>query len=159
MSAAAKPFRVTGWHVLFGVTGFFLIIIALDVWFAALALKSFPGETASNPYEAGIAFNQTLAKREAEARLGWKVAAAQLPDGVRLEAADAAGRPLEGLTVTAKMERPATEQGRKIVKLTQTAPGVYEAHGLKLDGAWDLTATLRNAKGEVFEAERRLQWL
>jgi nitrogen fixation protein FixH len=158
MSAAAKPFRVTGRHVFAGITLFFLIVIGTDAWFMTLAYRSFPGQSADNPYEAGIAFNQTLAKRQAEVELGWSVEADKLSDGVVLRPLDAAGQPITGLAVTAKLERPATETGRRTITLREVSPGLYQASGLALTGAWDLTATLTSPTGEQFEAERRLQW-
>jgi nitrogen fixation protein FixH len=158
MNAAAKPFRITGRHVFAGVTLFFLIIIGTDAWFMTLAYRSFPGQSAANPYEAGLAFNTTLAQREAEARLGWRVEATQLADGVAMRPTDAAGEPLTGLTVKARLERPATEAGARLISLKEVTPGLYEARGLRLSGAWDVTATLTSRTGAVFEAERRLQW-
>jgi nitrogen fixation protein FixH len=158
MSAAAKPFRITGRHVFAGVSLFFLIIIGTDAWFMTLAYRSFPGQSADNPYEAGLAFNQTLAKREAEARLGWRVEAQALADGVALRPVDRAGQPLTGLVVKAKLARPATEVGARLIPLKEVSLGLYEARGLELSGAWDMTATLSGRTGEAFEAERRLQW-
>lgn len=158
IAAAPKPFRVTGWHVLVGVSAFFAIIVGLDIWFAALAYKSFPGEDAKDPYEAGIAYNKTLARREQEARLGWVVSDEKLADGVALRPLDGHGAPLTGLTVTAVFVRPATETGKRLISLKETSPGLYEARALTLAGAWDMTATLSDRDGHVFEAERRLQW-
>jgi nitrogen fixation protein FixH len=158
MNAAAKPFRVTGWHVLVGITLFFVTIVGLDIWFATLAYRTFPGEDAKDPYEAGVTFNRTLAKRAAESRLGWAVTDEKLADGVALRPLDAHGRPLTGLTVTGALVRPATEVGRQLISLKEVSPGLYEARGLGLTGAWDLKATFRDAQGHEFEAERRLQW-
>ncbi|HET9161802.1 MAG TPA: FixH family protein [Caulobacteraceae bacterium] len=158
MSAAAKPFRVTGWHVLAGVTAFFVLIMGFDVWFATLAYRTFPGEDAKDPYEAGIAYNRTLAKREAQAQLGWTVSDEKFADGLSLKPLDAHGAPLTGLTVTAVLVRPATESGKRLISLKEVSPGVYEARGLGLSGAWDMTVTLADAQGRQFEANRRLQW-
>jgi nitrogen fixation protein FixH len=158
MTAMAKPFRVTGWHVLTGVTAFFILVAGLDVWFATLAYRSFPGEDAKDPYEAGIAYNRTLARRAAEVRLGWVVTDEKLADGVALRPLDAHGQPVTGLIVTAALVRPATEADRRLISLKEVSPGLYEARGLNLAGAWDMTATLKDGQGRQFEAERRLQW-
>jgi nitrogen fixation protein FixH len=158
MSAVAKPWRVTGWHVLAGVTAFFVLVVGLDIWFATLAYRSFPGEDSKNPYEAGIAYNRTLARRAAEARLGWMVSDVKLADGVALRPVDSHGDPLTGLTVSATLVRPATEADKRLISLKETSPGLYEARGLNLAGAWDMTATLTDGQGRQFEAERRLQW-
>jgi nitrogen fixation protein FixH len=156
--SAPKSFRLTGWHVLVGVTAFFALIVGTDLWFMVLAYRTFPGQTAANPYEAGIAFNQTLSRRESQARLGWSVAAQALPAKVRVMASDSAGRPLGGLKVDATFERPATETGRRLTSLKEVGPGVYEAPGLDIAGAWDVTVTLTDPDGHAFEAQRRLLW-
>ena len=57
-----------------GVVAFFALVIAVDVVFMVLAYRTFSGQVASNPYEAGLAFNQTLAQRQREASLGWSAA-------------------------------------------------------------------------------------
>jgi nitrogen fixation protein FixH len=158
MSAAAKPFRITGRHVFVGVSLFFLIIIGTDAWFMTLAYRTFPGQSADNPYEAGLAFNETLAKREAEVKLGWRLEAETLADGIALRPVDRTGQPLTGLIVKAKLVRPATEIGARLISLKEVSPGLYESRGLSLSGAWDLNATLTGRAGEVFQAERRLQW-
>lgn len=69
-TATSRKGQITGWHVLIGVVTFFALIIAVDVVFMVLAYRTFSGQVASNPYEAGLAFNKTLAQREREAALG-----------------------------------------------------------------------------------------
>ncbi|HJV40493.1 FixH family protein, partial [Caulobacter sp.] len=79
MTSAARPIpkaspekgRITGWHVLIGIVLFFAIVIGVDTIFMVQAYRTFSGEVASNPYEAGLAFNRTLAQRQREAALGW----------------------------------------------------------------------------------------
>ena len=73
-TSTARKGQITGWHVLVGVVAFFALIIAVDVVFMVLAYRTFSGQVASNPYEAGLAFNKTLAQREREAALGWSAA-------------------------------------------------------------------------------------
>lgn len=157
-ATAEKPgFVITGRHVLIGMVLFFGIIIGLDTWFVTLAYKTFSGEVAKNPYEAGIAYNRTLEQRSREAALGWTVAIGE-PNGsvIRVEARDRDGKPLDGLRVAGLLERPATEKGSRLVTFSAAGGGAYVANAAPLDGAWDLTATLRGPNGEVFEAARRL---
>jgi len=157
-STATKPgFVVTGRHVLIGMVLFFGIIIGLDTWFVTLAYRTFSGEVARNPYEAGLAYNRTIAQRQRESALGWTVAIGQPVDGViRIQAGGGDGKPLDGLRVEGLLERPATEKGSRTLRFAAAGPGVYVADAAPLDGAWDLRATLRGPGGEVFEAERRL---
>lgn len=156
MTAASTPKRqITGWHVLIGIVLFFVLVIAVDVVFMVLAYRTFSGQVASNPYEAGLAFNRTLAQRQREAALSW-TAAVETRDGhtVIVGIRDAAGRPLDHLSLTGTLERPATETGRQVLAFTPMGEGRYQA-AARLDGAWDLRATARNPK-DVFELEARL---
>lgn len=159
MSAAVrKPFALNGWHVLAGFVAFFGLIFAVNGVFMYQALHTFPGQTADNPYEAGLAYNRTLAQKSAEARLGWSAEVARDGEVVRLIVLDRAGRPVEGLAVSAKMERPATEQGRRMIQLKEADPGSYQVALGDMTGAWDFSVTARDKAGHLFEAHRRLIW-
>lgn len=163
MTLAAQPLepsappkgRITGWHVLVGVVLFFAVVIGVDTLFVIKAYGSFSGEVASNPYEAGLAFNQTLAQRRREAALGWSAGVAT-PGGkaVLVTLADRAGKPLDGLSVTATLERPATQVGRQTLNFKPLGQGRYLASA-RLDGAWDLSGVARNAR-DMIEIETRL---
>lgn len=157
-ASAHAGFRLTGWHVLAAVVGFFAVVIGVDVSFAVAAYRTFPGEVSVTPYEDGILYNKTLAQLAAQEKLGWKAAAAAEPGAVVLIVHDRAGSAVRGLKVTGKLERPATESGRLTPRFSETAPGRYEARLGREIGAWDLTAEARDAQGHLFIAERRLTW-
>ena len=158
--AASSPIipakgRITGWHVLVGMVMFFGFIIAVDTLFIVKAYRSFSGEVASNPYEAGLAFNRTLAQRQREEALGGTAVIERPEPGiVALRMTDKAGQPLTTLSLTGTLDRPATEVGRQTLSFKPTGDGWYQATA-RLDGAWDLRATARNAKDQ-FEIESRL---
>lgn len=157
--AAGKPgFRVTGWHVLAGVTAFFAVVIAVDVLFTVLAVRTFPGQVSVTPYEDGLLYNKRIAQADAQAALGWRASATAEPGLVVFTVQDAEGEPLRGLTVAGRLQRPATEAGRRESRFVETAPGRYEATTGAIDGAWDLTAEAVDAQGRRFVAERRLTW-
>jgi nitrogen fixation protein FixH len=151
-----KGFRITGWHVFFGVTLFFAVVIAVDLLFIVKAYESFSGQIVKNPYEAGLAFNQRLRDQQHQAALGWQVDAGLRPDGdLVVTVLDKAGAPVEGLRARATLERPATERGRLELVLRESAPGVYRARQALAAGAWDLSALLDGPDGP-FRAERRI---
>lgn len=162
MSAAQTPdrpgFTIRGWHVLAGVTAFFAVVIAVDASFMVMAIRTFPGQVSVTPYEDGLLYNRRIAQIEAQERLGWRASASAAPGEVVMAFQDRAGRPLTGLTVTGKLERPATETGRVTLRFVETAPGAYAAPGGRLSGAWDLTAEARGPSGGALLAERRLTW-
>jgi nitrogen fixation protein FixH len=153
-----KPFTLNGWHVLGAFVAFFGLIFAVNGAFMYQAIHTFPGQTVDNPYEAGIEYNHTLAQKAAEAELGWKAEVVKDDAAIRLMVVDSAGRPVPDLTVTGKMERPATEQGRRMIQLKEVSPGSYQVAVSGMTGAWDLSATARDKAGHVFEAQRRLIW-
>lgn len=155
--APTQGFTIKGWHVLTGLVLFFGLIIGVDSVFISLAYRTFSGEAARNPYEAGLLYNRTLDQRRREAALGWSATIAEeAGDVVLVRVADRAGRAVEGLTVTGALQRPATTRGSRTVRFAAVAPGVYRADAAPLDGAWDLHVTIRGADGALFEAERRL---
>ena len=157
-AAGAPGFRITGWHVLAGVAAFFAVVIGVDVLFTVLAVRTFPGQVSVTPYEDGLLYNRRIAQADAQAALGWRAAAGAEPGVVVVAVRDAESRPLGGLTVSGRLQRPATEAGRRQVRFLETAPGRYEATTGSISGAWDLTAEAVDAQGRRFVAERRLTW-
>lgn len=158
-SSARTGFVLTGWHALAMIVGFFTVVIGVDAGFTYLALKTNPGAVSVTPYEDGLLYNQRIARLEAQERLGWSEAASAERGRVVVQLRDRAGRPVRGLAITGKLERPATEAGRLTATFRETAPGRYEAAVGPIAGAWDLTAEARRDGKPVFTAERRLTWL
>ena len=150
-------YTVKGWHVGLGVTAFFGVIIAVDAAFLTLAYRTHPGQVADKPYEAGLLYNAELERQRRQSGLGWRAAAEATPAGLAVWMRDAAGAPLAGLTVTADLQRPATEHGRTRLTLSEAEPGLYVARAA-LDGTWDAAVTARDAAGRDFMASRRLTW-
>ena len=88
----------------------------------------------------------------------WRAAAGAEPGRVVVEMRDAAGAPLKGLSLTGKLDRPATESGRMVLAVREVAPCRYAATPCGLSGTWDLTASAVDHAGHRFEAERRISW-
>jgi nitrogen fixation protein FixH len=155
-----KPFRLTGWHVLAITVGFFGLVIGVNAVFIVSAVKTFPGEVSKTPYEDGLAYDRTIDARERQAALGWtaEVEADRGPGVVLARFTDARGAPIEGLSLTGELQRPATTQGAHALAFRSVGHGVYEARAAAPGGGWDLTLTARDGKGRAFEAERRIVW-
>lgn len=151
-------YRVRGWHVGAAVTAFFAVIVGVDVSFAVIAYRTHPGQVSVTPYEDGLLHDRQVAQFHAQSRLGWKATAQARPGALILTYADRGGRPLTGLTIAARLERPATETGRVDAVFKETLPGQYEAAVGALHGAWDMTADARSGANTIFIAERRLTW-
>lgn len=153
--ATETGFRIKGWHVFAAVTAFFGVVIAVDAVFLVAAYRSFPGQVSVTPYEDGLAFNRDVARRRAQAALGWNATAGHGPGGVEVNVTDAAGAPVEGLRLTGLLRRPATESGEVQLRFSEAAPGRYLADARPGEGAWDLRVA---AADHPFSAERRLTW-
>jgi nitrogen fixation protein FixH len=151
------PFTIKGWHVGAAVTAFFTLIIGVDATFLTLAYRSHPGQVAVRPYEDGLVYNAELARLRAQERLGWRAGVEARPGAVVVVMRDREGRPLTGMTVSAVLQRPATEQGRAVVLLTEVAPGEYSG-SRALSGVWDTRVEASDAAGQDFAASRRLTW-
>lgn len=154
----APAFRLTGWHVLAGVSAFFAIVVGIDTSFLVVAYRSHPGEVSVTPYEDGLLYNQRIAQLEAQSRLGWGATAQAGPGEVVMAFQDRRGAPLRGLRINGRLERPATESGRIELTFIEAGPGRYVARTGAAAGAWDLTATAQAPDGARFIAERRLTW-
>lgn len=158
VAPSTPRFEVKGWHVFAGVSAFFAVIIAVDIVFMALALRTFPGQVSVTPYEDGLLYNRHIAQMDAQDRLGWRVSAESQAGSVVLTFQDRAGAPVGDLIVKGRLERPATEAGRMNLRFTEVAPGRYAAPTGNASGTWDLTAEAHGPQGATFQAERRLTW-
>lgn len=151
------PFTVRGWHVAAAVVAFFAVVIAVDMAFLMTAYRTHPGQVAAKPYETGLIYNAELERQRVQAALGWRAGAEARGTDLDVVLVDRAGAPLAGLTVSALLQRPATEQGRTELKLMEIAPGRYTAP-VGLSGTWDARIEATDAQGRRLVAGRRLSW-
>ncbi|MBN8607533.1 MAG: FixH family protein [Caulobacterales bacterium] len=158
----ATGFRIRGWHVLAMMLGFFGFVIAVNVVFATIAVRSFPGEDVRRSYLQGIQYNDTLAQRREQAALGWQANATLLPsaDGVSLEVVlrDREGAPIDGADITGEMQWPTTDSFDRTTTFVARGEGRYVAQlGDLHPGRWRLRARAERNTGSLdFEAE--LTW-
>jgi nitrogen fixation protein FixH len=160
MFGSARP--VAGRHVLALVVGFFATVLAVNAVMVWLALKSFPGMVSGDPYREGLEYNRTIAAREAQRALGWRVDVAVSGQGLQrtIEASfkDRDNAPLTGLAVTASLMRPVARGADHDVTLREIAPGIYRAEvEFPVPGHWRLDIEARRDAAE-WRMEREL-WL
>ena len=157
--AAIEPrFRIKGWHVLLGFVAFFGVVIAVDTGFIIMSVRSFPGQVSVTPYEDGLVYDRKLAQVAAQERLGWRASAAAEPGAVVVAQTEPPRTALTGPAGTRHHQPPPTQARRLTHPIQEAGPGHYVARPGGLAGAWDLTAVAFGARGERFEAERRLTW-
>jgi nitrogen fixation protein FixH len=152
-----------GVHVLWSLIGFFAFVIAINVAFTVLAVRTFPGEDVRRSYLQGLHYNETLAARRAQAALGWRASAALAPSAagaiveVRIRERD--GAPLSHLTVRGVLRRPTHESADVSLEFTPRGGGAYVAHIGRLDaGQWRLRARAERANGAALDLERSFFW-
>lgn len=157
----AREFRITGKHVLYTLIGFFLVVLAANVIFISLAVRTFPGEKEEKSYLQGLNYNDRLATRSEQAALGWKgtITVASLNGDeatIRLSFKDRAGAPLRGLRISGVLSRPATDANDTIVSFTPIGDGDYEVVVPAGKGVWNLEGLAVDHAGGRFEFSSRL---
>lgn len=153
---------LTGRGVLFWLFGFFGIIFATNAIFITEAVSTFRGEDEEKPYLQGVGYNQTLAHRAEQVRLGWQasIGARRMPTGnvqVTVELQQHDGKPETRAVMTGKLRHPADENRDRALRFAEISAGVYQAElpGVA-PGHWDVLVA--NTGGDPFQASRRL-WL
>ena len=144
-----RPF--TGRHMALVMTGFFGVVIAVNVLLANLAVSTFSGTVVENSYVASQGFNGLLRTARAERMLGWRLGIARAANGaVRFTLDDASGRPLRGAAVSARADHPLGAKAPVVMTPREVAPGAYEA--ALPAGRWHVAVEVR-AQGHVWHAE------
>jgi nitrogen fixation protein FixH len=159
----AKP--LNGRHVLLLVVGFFATISAVNAVMIWLALETHPGMVSSDPYREGLAYNRTIEARQAQLALGWQADIDVARKGPRREISarflDRSGMPITGLTVTARLQRPAARASDATVALRYVGGGLYLGElGSTVAGRWrlELDANRRSGLEVDWHMEREL-WM
>lgn len=161
--ATAKDGKLTGWHVLIIFVLFFGIMLSVNVLMVVQAIRTFPGEVSSQPYEAGLAYNHALKEQATERALGWRAKVDSITPSptqtvIAVQWVDAAGKPLSGVKVVGQIMRPATEKQSHDLSFVERSAGFYEARVKAPPGAWDLSVTATDNRGEHRVAQRRVVW-
>lgn len=153
--------QLAGRDVLLYLLAFFGIIIAVNVYFAFVAVETFRGEDNLKPYQEGIDYNQTLERRAAQEKLGWTAVfdvSRVNSDKVRVDVVlkGARGAPETKVPLIGELHHPSDENKDKAVKLVEVRAGEYagNATGIR-PGAWDLIVKTPE-KDVPFEASRRM---
>jgi nitrogen fixation protein FixH len=156
---------LTGRMVLYIFVGFFATVMAVNAAFVTLALSTNTGMVANEPYRKGLKYNERIAADEQQSKLGWTSDISINPRDKTLVAtlSDRDGNAVNGLLATIKYGRAVTDREDAVAKLTETAPGHYEAN-LPGDVTGGYVANLEvfdpktNAESAIYRARRRL-WL
>ena len=138
--------QLTGRHVLFGFVAAFGVIIAVNIFMAVSAVKTFPGLEVANSYVASQEFNKRKAAQEA---LGWTVNAIHLKGKLYLNITDADGQPVQPKELHAVVGRAASVADD--VEPAFTFDGTAHVAEIALaDGNWNIRMTALAQNGSEF---------
>lgn len=160
---ASGGFELKGAHVAWMMALFFGGVIAINVIFAVLAVRTFPGEEGKS-YELGLHYNQALAERREEAALGWSARLEHAVDAdgaplLRVQVTGADGAPIQGLQIAAQLRRPVDSRLDRALSFVAAGEGVYAAAvpGDLPAGLWELRAVAQREQ-QRFSFEREITW-
>lgn len=149
MATVEKPVRkVTGWHVLAIFSGFFGVVIAVNVGLVWKAVSTYPGLEVENSYVANQTFD---AERTAQRALGWVLTPAydSGTEELRLTFTGVDGQrvTVEALEVLVGRTTEAADDSSPAFVLKN---GVYVAVARLAKGKWMLAVRARAADGTQF---------
>ncbi len=91
----------------------------------------------------------------------WQVAAhvtakAQDASAIEVTARDAAGAPLNGISVSAEFQHPANRRFDHAVALKEISPGRFAGAVAPVSGQWDLVIEIERGGARVFRSKNRI---
>lgn len=160
MSAVMSADRPRGSWIPWLFVGGFLVVCAVNGVMIWVALSSWTGLAANQPYDRGLAYNQNLEAAARQAQLGWRpvldVRVGEQGGEVELMLTDPEDHPVSDATAIVDFERPTFEGADFAVDLSATAPGRYRAHFERPQpGAWTVHVTVRRDE-DLFVHEQRV---
>lgn len=159
MSDSAASRRFTGRTALTLFLSFFGIVFAVNGVFVYVATESWRGIDTEDAYRRGLAYNETLARAEAQRALGWRTELSLEGARLVLRLADRVGEPLNGLEVTGVARRPVDAAADRPLVFEWVGDGVYRAGSeLPAHGQWDARISVTRRDGPPYLIEQRL-WL
>jgi len=150
---------IEGRHVLMGLIAFFGVMFVANGLLVYYAVGTFSGGDRPDPYRSGLNYNQTIAEAERQAALGWDVQVDYDAAGkVVLRFVDKLEKPVSGLTLTAKLARPAENRQDTVLKFREWPEGVYAADIALDPGNWVLSVASSEQRGgaPIHRLKRRL---
>jgi nitrogen fixation protein FixH len=156
--------HLSGKHVLLMLAAFFGVILAVNIDLVIKAETSFSGEDEHNAYLQGVDFNNTLARRAEQARLGLQVhilatrgAAEAVIISVAVKLPD--GRTPSGLNLEGRLRHPSDARMDHELKFRPDGDGGFVANVADVaPSAWNIEVRSTEKSASPFEADKRI-WL
>lgn len=151
---------LTGRAVLICLIGFFAVVFLANAIMVRAAVSTFGGVETSSSYQAGLAFGRETAAAQAQDERQWQVTAMIKPAPgmtlVEIDARDASGRPLSGLTATAHLAHPNDRRADQDVNLGEAGPGQFRGSAAHVVGQWDVIIELSRDGERLFRSRNRV---
>lgn len=152
--------QITGRMVLFCLVGFFVVVAGINAVMITVAVSTFGGVETESSYKAGLGFAKELSAARAQDALHWRVQATVTPQSdrqrVELQAYDAGGRPLSGVSALARLSHPTDRRADIAIDLLEQSPGRYVGTAMPAAGQWHLIIELARDNERVFRSKNRL---
>jgi nitrogen fixation protein FixH len=168
MSSDMSRKRPPGWWYPWIFVGLFGIVFAVNMTMMKFATSTFSGLAVEHAFEKGNAYNAEIAAERAQTALGWTgtlaVVATEPEDEDartvrwRFTLTDADKAPIDGLRITAEIDRPTLTGHDIAMTLDPVAPGTYEAETLlPFKGQWDVRLIANQADDPKFRLRQRVE--
>jgi len=156
-----KPARpLTGRTVLLCLLAFFATVSAVNAIMIGEAITTFGGLETSSAYREGQRFETEIAAARAQEARHWRVEARvrRADDAaiVEIDARDAAGNAVTGLTAGAELHRPTDAREDQLVSLSESAPGHFKGTAAAAPGQWDVLIEFSRGDERVFRSRNRI---
>lgn len=161
VSRRNKPREVTGRTVLIWLLGFFGAVFVVNGVMIKAATSTFGGVETTSSYKAGLMFKQEIAAAEQQDARHWKIDGKLRRNGagdavLDINARDAAGTPLTGLTAVARLAHPADARLDHEIKLNRVGAGQFHGEAPAQRGQWELLVDLYRGDDRVFRSRSRV---
>jgi nitrogen fixation protein FixH len=120
-----------------GMSGFFAIVIAVNLLMAMAASRTFGGTVVDNSYIASQRFNHWLDQAEAAKKLGWSVELGRRDGHALIRLGDRAGA-LSGASVRAVAHHPLGRLPDIVLGFDPGTGGDYQSRDALPPGRWQL---------------------
>ena len=135
--------RFTGRHLLLILVAGFGIVIAVNLFMAVMAMRTFPGLIVENSYVASQEFNKGLQAGRQQQQLGWQVATMLDERILVVDARNARNEPLHGATMEASFHHPLGAVEPVQWRLLEGPDGRWRTPHALPAGRWELELTIR----------------
>jgi nitrogen fixation protein FixH len=152
---ATQTREFTGRHMWFVASGFFGVVIAVNVGMAIVASTSWTGLVVQNSYVASQEFEDKRIAHNAQQAAGWQTTFAYSPGLARLVIVDGTGNPIDLGPVTLKVNRPVGGHDDQTVTFNRAPSGGYEATLRLAAGVWDALVEALDTPIGSFELHER----